>query len=241
MKKLMLLLMLYCCAQKALAQAQQPDPAQQQALDKITYAIKVVFNKLNSADWTLTHDYYDPHMSISYQQQGAPLGFNNNFERQYELVQGSPTYVSIIQPLLDHKKALAAAQKYDSLKVIDHQIYVLSHFSVYANINMATVGMGSAGKSRQYQKLSLKGCTYCGHSYTPNSFDAASPSYDLLFGNWDTAACDAAGHTVSFKFKHPAKTPFIENVDIKIIGDNPIVQKLLNNTDWNIITGGLTT
>lgn len=238
MKKLMLLLVLYCCAQKALAQAQQPDPAQQQALDKITYAIKVVFNKLNSADWTLTHDYYDPHMTISYQQQGAPLGFNNNFERQYELVKGSPTYASIIQPLLDRKNALAAAQKYDSLKVIDNQIYTLSHFTVYANINMATVELSA--RFRQYQKLSLKGCTYCGRTYSSNSFGATAPSYNLLFGNWDTAACDAAGHTVNYKFKHPVKTPFIENVDIKIIGDNPIIQNLLNNTDWSTITNALT-
>ena len=43
-----------------------------------------------------------------------------------------------------------------------------------------------------------------------------------------------------FHFKHPEKTPFIENVAIEIIGDNDFISSFVTNSDWSVITNGLT-
>jgi hypothetical protein len=238
MKKICLFLMVCCYLQNAAAQT--PDAAQKAAIDKVTYAVRTVFNKLNNADWVLRDDYYVPNMVISSQQPGAPFGVNNNYGRVYVLKEGSPTYQKIIQPLLDHKNALAAAKQYDSLSVIDKRIGVLSRFEVHANINMANVDMHQSSKSGIYQALPAKGYTYGCRSSASNQPGAGRTYYYLLFGNWDTAQCASPGHMVSFKFKHAVNTPFIENIDIQIIGDNEVVKNLVNNADWNIIKGSLT-
>jgi hypothetical protein len=240
MQKLLLLSIICCYLQKAAAQPQGLDPAQQAAIDKVTYVIKTVFNKLNSPDWVLRNDYYDPHMVVVYQQPGAPLGVNNNYGRVYQLKEGSPTYIKLIQPLLDHKKDLATAKQYDSLSNIDKKIAALSRFEIHANINMAAVDMHQQSKTGSYEPLSLRGCTYSCRTSANNLYGVGRTYYYLLFGNWDTAQCSSAGHAVHFKFKNPEKTPFIENVDIQIIGDNDDVQKLINKTDWSIIENALT-
>jgi hypothetical protein len=238
MKKICLFLMAWCYLHNAAAQA--PDAAQQAAIDKVTYAVKIVFNKLNNPDWVLRDDYYVPNMMISSQQPGAPFGVNNNYGRVYVLKEGSPTYQKIIQPLLDHKNALAAAKQYDSLSVIDKRIGVLSRFEVYANINMAAVDMHQASKSGTYKALPANGYTYGCRSSSSNLPGAGRTYYYLLFGNWDAAQCASPGHVVSFKFKHPVNTPFIENIYIQIIGDNDVIQNMVNNSDWNIIKNSLT-
>jgi hypothetical protein len=240
MKKISLLLLLCCFMQKMFSQGVSLDAAQQQAIDKLTYAVKMVFNKLNNPDWVLRRDFYDPHMVISYQQKGAPLGVNNNYGRVYDLKQGSPTYQKLIQPLLNHEKALIAAKQYDSLKVIEKQIDVYSHFEIHANINIAVVNMHAQSKHTPYEALSIKGCAYCSKSNISTMYGSTRTCYNLLFGNWDTVQCTSAAHVAHYHFRHPEKTPFIENVDVEIIGDNDFISSFVTNSDWTIIANGLT-
>jgi hypothetical protein len=240
MQKALFLLLFCCYLQVSLAQPQTLDPAQQAVIDKVTYAIRVVFNKLNDPDWVLRNDYYDAHMVVVDQQPGAPLGVNNNYGRVYQLLEGSPTYVKLIQPLLDHKKDLAMAKQYDSLSNVDKKIAALSRFEIHANINIAMVDMHQQSKAGSYEQLFFKGCTYSCRTSANSVYGVGRTYYYLLFGNWDTSQCSAAGHVVNFKFKNPEKTPFVENIDIQIIGDNDDVQKLINKTDWNLLSNALT-
>jgi hypothetical protein len=238
MKKLLFLLLLFALIQNANAQG-PPTAAEQQALDKMTYAIKMVFNKLNSADWVLRGGNSTDNIMLSGQQQGAPFGVNTNYARYYDLKEGSPTYLKMIQPLLDQKIAFATAQKFDSARMVDNKIASLSRFEVHANLNQAQVGMGQAGKSATYQTLSLKGCTYASQTGSSNPSSATRTHYHLLIGNWDLAQCSSSNHSVNFKFKHPINTPFIENVDIEIIGQCDLVDNFVKNSNWSIISDSL--
>src|SRR5215469_10393688 len=106
-------------AQRTVAPAPAPGPpdaAQQQALDKVVFAIKTVFNKLNSPDWILRRDYYDPHAIVNYWQAGAPMNLNNNFERVYDIKQGSAAYEKLIRPLADRQMEFYKNQQYDSAR-----------------------------------------------------------------------------------------------------------------------------
>jgi hypothetical protein len=239
MKKLLFVFLFFASAQTVWAQG-PPTVAEQQALDKMTFAIKTIFNKLNSTDWVLRDDYFTNNMMLSGQQQGAPFGVNTNYGRVYNIKEGSATYQKVIQPLLDQKKAFLTAQKFDSARVVDNKISALSRFEVHANINQAQVGMGQNGKNVTYQALSLKGCTYASVVGSNNPSWTGRPHYHLLIGNWDVAQCSSATHNVSFKFKHPVSTPFIENVDIEIIGQCDFIDHFVKNSDWGILAGALT-
>ena len=239
MKKFLFILLFFTVAQSVWAQG-PPTAAEQQALDKMTFAIKTIFNKLNSTDWVLRDDYFTNNILLSGQQQGAPFGVNTNYGRVYNIKEGSVTYQKVIQPLLDQKKAFLTAQKFDSARVVDNKISALSRFEVHANINQAQLGMSQMGKGVTYQALTLIGCNYASEVGNSNPSSVGRMRYHILIGNWDVAQCSSPAHNVSFKFKHPVNTPYIENVDIEIIGQSDFIDHFVKNSDWGIITGALT-
>jgi hypothetical protein len=63
-------------------------------------------------------------------------------------------------------------------------------------------------------------------------------SYHLLLGAWDPAQC-AKGQAAHYTFRHPVGTPYIENMDIEIIGDNDFIRNWVATADWNLITQAL--
>lgn len=67
-------------------------------------------------------------------------------------------------------------------------------------------------------------------------------TYSLLFGNWNTLSLrnDSRGKYYEYKFKNTAVSPFVENVEITVTGDDKTVRRLINTTDWSAIKKALT-
>ncbi|GGA84769.1 hypothetical protein [Puia dinghuensis] len=239
---LLLPVLLFSCAPEAPAQQTPapgpPNAAQQQALDKVMFAVKTIFNKLNSSDWILRRDYYDPKAIVNYWQAGAPMNLNNNFERVYEIKAGTPSYEKLIRPLVDKDQEFYKTQQYDSARILDAKIKALSHFELYANLNMATVNLQPTNRRQPNVPLSVKGCTYSCLSNHGNVDRVVVGSYHLLFGAWDPAQC-AKEQTARYQFRHPVGTPYIENIDIEIIGDNDFIRNWVDTADWSLITQAL--
>ena len=242
MRNLFLLFVSCCCAVRAFAQSNVPNPAQQQALAKMTASIKSVFNKLDGADWTLRSDYYSANMTLSGQQQGAPFAVNNNYGRVYVIKEGSPTYQKLIQPLLNHKMAMLTAQHADSAALIDKRIQALSRFEVYANLNQAQGWHGQLqAKTGAFTALSLKGCACASKIFAANSTEASTRHIIICLSAIGIPGnADPGSHQAAFKFKHPVNTPYIENVDVEIIGDNDFIENFVKTADWTIVADALT-
>lgn len=220
---------------EAKAQVRDATPAEQKALDKAIAAITDALDRFNNNDWNKEQDFYSGQIGV-HPTHDVPMDVDNNFERQYHVQANSERYNTLIQPL--QQKINDALQQGDNNKVLElgKQLKALSWLTVDVYINRRVVNVFAADKGKNI-KLSSMGAGYC-YQIKKDQYGNNANSYWLLFGNWQTAT--NGGYGLTYHFKHPPVTPYIENIAITITGADDRIQELLKTINWSELQDALT-
>jgi len=63
--------------------------------------------------------------------------------------------------------------------------------------------------------------------------------YVLVYGDWNTAHLNASSGYYDFRFVHPAASPHLENIVIRLTGSDDRIQEMLKAADWARVNGAL--
>ncbi|MGN6194819.1 MAG: hypothetical protein ACTHOB_07765 [Ginsengibacter sp.] len=212
---------------------EKPNAAQKKVLDKAIPVIIKVLDQFNGSDWQVSNDYYtEPGVTIN---PGVPLDIDQNFEREYTVSENSERFRSLIKPLYDRINKMMGQQPMptDSVLALGDKLKALSNVTVYVYINRREVDFYPNPKD----ELKIPGVAFA--QKVPGEYFKSDKgySYYLCFGNWQPPK---GKENMSFKFKHPDNTPYIENIVVIFFGADDRVQELLRKIDWSVLNDALT-
>jgi hypothetical protein len=228
-------LVLFLVGNIAAQSRRDPNPAEKAVLDKAVNIIENTLNQFNNNDWGKEQDYYDGDILIA-QAYNSPLQINTNFERHYRVLLNSDRYNNLLKPIEDKVNDAMQKGDYKRVQELGDQSKALSSLTVdvYVNYFVAGIFPGKPGNV----KLDVKGPFL---SYKTNQDQYSNKDihgYWLLYGNWPTVQNGPYGLT--FKFKRPPSSPYIENIAIIITGAEDRIQELLKTADWTQLQAALT-
>lgn len=132
----------------------------------------------------------------------------------------SPYYAASIEPRMKAEQAGTAA---------DPELPALNELVVQVAINQKNVAEKPARGA-----LGVPGAYF---AYRAQSDSALMrPQYVLCFGDWSTAK--PVNGFYNFVYKHPPDTPHIENIVVRLSGNEAAIQSLLKNPMWNRFSFG---
>jgi hypothetical protein len=217
------------------------DPTVDEAkvLTRFYSAITSVIGPFADENWevsggTLPED--ASHESISVRPR-VPLDDCIGGDRAWTVRNGSPRFNARLKPLYDRAQTLAGAllAKYQAgadatadKNEIDrvHQ-QIKSEREVTMNVCGNSPNVEAAALAPGAPSL-LPGVA--AHKLTPDACgDSATACYVLVYGDWQSAR--ASGARYDFHFAHPAASPYLENIVIRLHGADDRVQEMLK-ADW---------
>ena len=212
-----------------------PNEAESAAVNRVAAAITGAFNNFDGDDWEKMQDYFSvPSVTI---HPSVPIDIDQNFERDYQLKEKSPTFNKLIMPLIDKMNNYMNQKKYDSVQALGKKISAMSKFTAYAYVNRQSVNIHPGDKN--LTPVDLTGCDYACKA-NEDQYSNETKTYWILFGNWKNAQWNEDNQWLRFHFTHPANSPYIENVVVLIIGDNDYIKQVIQKTDWIKIKNALT-
>jgi hypothetical protein len=113
------------------------------------------------------------------------------------------------------------------IQVIDNDPYIKSEFS--------------HGPADKYSILHVPGTAFACRFYSAPQSEVDSPQVStcLFFGNWSGADMNAATY-VKYPFIHKHPGPYLETLNIKIIGPASAADHIIKQVDWNALNAALT-
>jgi hypothetical protein len=219
-------------ASSANAQLRDPTPSEKPVLDKAVTVIVKTLDQFNSDDWDKEQDFYSGEIAVN-GHADVPMDIDNNFERQYHVRRNSDRYNALIKPI-EEKIATAMQQSdYATVQKLGKQNKAVSWLTVDVYINRRTANVFLTNHTKT-SRLNVNGIPY---AYKTKGDDGET-EYSLLFGNWETAQSGEYG--LSYHFKHPHVTPYIENIVFILHGADDRIQQLLKTVSWADVQNALT-
>src|SRR5579884_777064 len=210
----------------------KPNAEEQRAIDKYARTMNKVLDQFRSDDWVETVDFSiaDPTLNPA---TDPPMDIDEIMQRTYHVRPGSARDKKVIAPqqqkiaqLKDPSEKQIAMARTEDLKLLQVQV----------RCNQATPAMTSAPDPKT--DPDVPGATFV-HKDRNNPFSHGA-AYVLFFSNGSTGKWDQTNGLYRFKFAHPANTPYIENVEIRIYGAEDRIQELLKKIDWKQVNAALT-
>ncbi len=226
-----------------------PTAAETRALTTFTDVLLPVLDQFGDANWEKTDDSFDGVDNISINvDPGVPLDNCIGFWRTYQVRPDSTLFNTRIKPLEDRVQKLgdelvskyragtATKAESDALDGLNQQLEQMSQVGVDVCANSPNVDTSAL---RTSQPSLVAGVL--AHKVSGDVCGVDVPiCYVVLVGNWATAADDPSDNLSSFKFVHPAGSPYLENAVIKLTGSEERIQQLLKKIDWSRLKQGLT-
>ncbi|MGC2694475.1 MAG: hypothetical protein WA738_01655 [Candidatus Angelobacter sp.] len=231
-RRLVLMCMVVPTAMFGFYQKRQPTPAQQKAITKYSVTVNKVLDQFRSPDWEETIDYTIEHPMIN-PADDRPMDIDELIQRTYQLRKGSKRYQTVIAPKL---QKMAAEKDPSKKQFMAAQIEDLMHLQVQVHFNMRVVPLITGPDSKIDPKI--PGATFV-HQDRNNPF-SHGVAYVLFFSNGKAGRWEEVNDVYRNFFVHPANTPFIENLEVRIYGAEDRIKELLHKIDWKQMNSALT-
>jgi hypothetical protein len=158
-------------------------------------------------------------------------------DRTWKVRNGSPRFNTRLKPLYERAQTLTdgLVAKYQAGKDASADAKEIER--VHQQIKAANeVTMDVCGNSPNIDAAALAADApsllqgVAAHKVKPDACgDSATTCYVLVYGDWKTAR--ASGDRYDFHFVHPAASPYLENIVIRLHGADDRVQEMLK-ADW---------
>ena len=226
-----------------------PTPAETTVLARFLDTMKPILDRFVDANWQVKENGFpaDPsRFSISI-KAGVPLDDCFGGDRTWSVTEGSPRFNSRLKPLYDRARSLSDAlvAKYKAgqdataeakgLERLHEAITSASEVTIEVCANSPIVeaaALHSSEPSLASGVVARRVDGACGVD-VPNC-------YILVFGDWSTARLNAADKLYDFHFVHPAASPYLEDIVIKLHGADDRIQEMLKAVDWRRVDDALT-
>lgn len=228
-----------------------PTAPEVKVLKQYIDTMKPILDRFVDANWEVENSDFpetpeDQTISV---HAGLPLDNCVGGTISWQVVQGSQRFHKVIKPLYDRfqqlneevaKKAKAGKDTSVELKEIDEldkKMTTLSEVTMDLCANSPNIEATAYQPARPSILPNViaheaKGDDACGVDIPT--------CWVLAFGNWKSARMNPDGHLYDFHFVHPAASPYIENLVIKMHGAKDRIEEMLKAIDWTKVNGVLT-
>jgi hypothetical protein len=241
------LVLFVCIGTLARAQSDRtPNAAELPVIKKIQNAVTPLINSFENNDWQKEGGGTDEEQYLSVQKHpNVPLGVAPFNDWHFTVKPNSPYFNAHIKSLYDKITTLTATYTDDNVKQeleIGKQLKKLTDIYVEIFVNLNSLPY-------KIQKGSVNDLNVAGTAYAYKETDENKMigtridginSYALAFGDWNSAVSNKNNDMYDYKFLHAPGTPYIENVVIRISGNDERIHQLLTTLNWNKINDGLT-
>jgi hypothetical protein len=240
------LILFACLAVTAQAQSNRsPNTVELAAIKKAQHVVEPFINSFENDNWEKKDGGSVEEEYLSVQDNpDVVMGIAPFNDWHFIVKENSPYFNASIKPLQDKIISLTSAGYSESnvqqevalgkqLKKL-RDIYV----EVFVNLKNLPEKIQKGSKS----DLNIAGAAYA-YKETENKTIGTQresiSSYVLAFGDWSTAVLNKNYGAYDFKFLHKNGTPYIENIVIRVSGNDERIHELLQ-LDWNKINEALT-
>jgi hypothetical protein len=224
----------------------EPTADEAKVLTRFIGAVASVAGPFADENWEVTGGTFpeDPsHETISIRAR-VPLDDCIGGDRTWKVRNGSPRFNARLKPLYERAQTLTdgLVAKYQAGKDASADTKEIER--VHQQIKSANeVTMDVCGNSPNIEPAALARDTpsllqgVAAHKVTPDVCgDAATTCYVLVYGDWQTAR--TSGERYGFHFVHPAASPYLENIVIRLHGADDRLQEMLK-ADWTRVGAAL--
>jgi hypothetical protein len=243
--KIQTFILFVCLAATAHGQSNRsPNTAELAAIKKAQNVVEPFINSFENDDWEKKDggSVEEEYPSV----QGNPdvvMGIAPFNDWQFLVRNNSPYFNAHIKPLYDQlTTSTATYSESNTQKAVEigKELKKLTDIHVEVFVNLKN--LPEKIQKGSISDLSIPGATYA-YKETPGKtigtqFDGIN-SYVLAFGDWNTAVLNKNYGAYDFKFQHKNGTPYIENIVIRISGNEERIHELLQ-LDWDKINDALT-
>jgi hypothetical protein len=208
-----------------------PTAREQRALDNFSKVIDKVLAQFRDDDWAENVDHSLTGAEVNPNSE-VPLEVNSIIQRSYDVRRNSDRYQEKILPLV---KQMVESTDFQEKKDINDQVQDLMHVQVQIRLNRRTVAIDPPPPDNEDLRIAGTALAY---KIRREAFPSGS-AYTLFCGDAKSLVWDGEHNWFQFKFNHPANTPVIENVEIRIYGAEDRIQHLLQTIDWKLVNAAL--
>lgn len=245
--RIQLLTLFVCISINIFAQADRSPNAQElPVIKKAQNVVEPFINLFENNDWQKESGSADEEEYLSVQKEpDVPMGVAPFNDWHFVVQPNSAYFNQTIKPLYDRITALSANNTDENIKKeleIGKQLKKLT--DIYVEIFVNEKNLPEKFQKGSANDLNVAGTAYAYKETDPNKtigtqIDGIN-SYVLAFGNWSTSVFDKNLEVYQFKFQHANGTPYIENIVIRISGNDERIHQLLTLLDWNKLNDALT-
>ncbi len=210
----------------------QPTVAEEKAIAKYTQVMNKVLDQFRSPDWEENMDATIEHPMINISDD-RPFDIDEILRRTYELRHNSKRYETVVAPGLQKLSQIKDATQRDLQRA---QLEDMQHLQVQARFNQWVVPLITPPDPKRDPKI--PGATFV-HQDRDNPFNHGV-AYVLFFSNGRLGKWDQTNSVYRNTFIHKPDTPYIENIEIRIYGDETRIKELLRTIDWQRVNSALT-
>ena len=225
-----------------------PTPAEAQVLTRFIDAIASTVDRFADENWqvrdgTFPRDASQGSISI---HSRLPLDDCIGGDRTWSVRENSPFFNARLKPLYERAKTLgdAVVAKYGARQDASAEMKELDGINRrIKSINQVT--MEVCGNSPTIRAAALAPDApsllpgVAAHKVPADVCDGAPACYVLVYGDWKTARLSASHEYYDFHFVHPAASPYLENIVIRLKGSDERIQEMLKSADWTRVTASL--
>jgi hypothetical protein len=241
------------CVAGATARAQsrrEPTPAEATVLTRFINVMKPIFNRFGDASWQVSDNDFPENagdVTISI-KAGLPLDDCIGGFRTWTVAYGSPLFNTRLKPLTDRVQTLTDAMKaklgagkdasteMSEIQRLGQQMKQLEEVTIEVCGNSPDIEAAALAPDKPSLLPHVIAHKVVGNDDVCGVDIPAC--YVLAYGDWTHARHN--GSAYDYRFAHPAATPYLENVVIKLHGADDRIQELLKAVDWTSVNQALT-
>lgn len=227
-----------------------PTAAETKVLAQLIATMTPIFDRFADEDWRVKDNDFPAEPSRFSISIHALVPMDDCFggARTWRVAEGSPRFNTRLKPLIDRAQTLtdSLVAKYKAgqdtpadakaLEALHQQIKSLSDVTMDVCANRPNVEAAALHSS---QPSVVPGVI--AHKVDGDACgDATVSCYLLVYGDWKTARLNAPDKLYDFHWVHPAASPYIENVVIRLYGADDRIQEMLKAVDWTRVNEALT-
>lgn len=241
------LILFVCMSVFAHAQSDRSPNAQELAvIKKAQNVVEPFIDSFQNGDWQKQDGGADEEQYLSVQKYpDVPMGVAPFNDWHFVVRPNSKYFNQTIKPLYDKLTTLSATYTDDNVKQeveIGKQLKKLT--DIYVEVFVDQKNLPYRFQKGSTGDLNIPGTAYAYKETDPNKtigtqIDGIS-NYVLAFGDWNNSVADKNLGVYQFKFQHPKGSPYIENIVIRISGNDERIHQLLTTLDWNKMNDALT-
>lgn len=230
-----MLFLALCHVDFAMAEKLRPaNAAEESAINRYNSVMTHLLDQFLTDDWEENEgERYTFDGVLVNSESDRPLDVNCLLERTYTVRTNSERFNKLLAPLI---QKLEQESTPSGKQEIGRQLQALMHLKVSVHFNRTNVSLDPGPKPDTDLGISGIDRTY----KTNDTSQGEGSAYVLLFGNWQSAKWMATDGWLHFSFVHPNRTPFIENIEIRLYGADDRIQELLHSIDWKQVNEAMT-